>query len=248
MFESGLPQVFVSYSKRDNVPHDWLKEFEAYCKFYIRKEYYELRYDEQIEAGDKWLDWIRIAMAKMRVAVLLVGPEFLGSDFILDEELPRLLEAHGEQKRLFILVVRSCAYHRSVLQHFQAFNKPNRPLEQLEVAQRSEIYADLAEAIRKAVEIPIGEGEYERDPISVAISKPGEQDRRIEVRRLIKRDSGSPSIQLELSWQTIGDGVEFLLQQLQEHAPEYVPDLCVGINEFGLDFWQGRIRRGAYPL
>lgn len=46
MFESGLPQVFVSYSKRDNVPHDWLKEFEAYCKFYIRKEYYELRYDE----------------------------------------------------------------------------------------------------------------------------------------------------------------------------------------------------------
>src|SRR5262249_10225849 len=85
-----------------------------------------------------WHGEIAKAIARARVAVLIVGPGFLGSKFIAENELPPLLKAaQKENVTILPLVVGHCAYEKSELEPFQAFNDPNKPLEALELREQT---------------------------------------------------------------------------------------------------------------
>jgi hypothetical protein len=49
--------------------------------------------DQRIIPGMKWKDEIDAALRQCKIAILLISSEFLASDFILDEELPKMLQA-----------------------------------------------------------------------------------------------------------------------------------------------------------
>lgn len=53
----------------------------------------KLRDDSQIEPGAKWLQAIEMALQQAQVALLLVSDAFLASEFVMNEEVPRLLAA-----------------------------------------------------------------------------------------------------------------------------------------------------------
>jgi hypothetical protein len=137
--------VFVSYSHRNK---RWLQLLQVHLTPLVRKGDIDLWDDTRIRPGADWKAEIERALATAQVAVLLVSPDFLASDFIQDQELPVLLEAAEKcGTRILPVILSHRLYTESPLGRFQAINAPDRPLEPLPTAGRGKALRDLARTI-----------------------------------------------------------------------------------------------------
>jgi hypothetical protein len=88
--------------------------------------------DSEIQPSQEWLDEIQHAISKARVAILLVNPHSVNSDFIANTELTWLLKAVKDNGlRLLWVVLSSCDYLRFDLAKLQAVGHPDEPLDGL---------------------------------------------------------------------------------------------------------------------
>jgi predicted acylesterase/phospholipase RssA len=83
-------QIFISYSHRDE---SWFKVIKAALEPYVKLQGLKVWDDKQISPGEDWRKRISDALAKTRVALLLVSPDFMKSEFISEEEVRYFLEA-----------------------------------------------------------------------------------------------------------------------------------------------------------
>jgi internalin A len=75
----------------------------------------------QITPGSTWFEEIMLALVDVGVAVLLVTPNFLASDFIHEHELgPLLKEADRGGVQILWLPIREIGYKQTALKHYQA--------------------------------------------------------------------------------------------------------------------------------
>ncbi len=105
-FNRALPKlmrdhVFISYSHDDR---EWFERFRTHLGPYVRSGSVDLWDDTLIQGGDKWAEKINEALLRTKVALLLVTPEYLDSEFVNSTELPHFLTA-AERKELTILWV-----------------------------------------------------------------------------------------------------------------------------------------------
>ena len=143
-------KVFVSYSHNEG---DWLKKVQTHLKVleHLGIEV-DLWDDTKIKAGDKWRDEIENALAKTKVAILLVSTDFLASDFIAKDELPPLLKAaENEGATILPVIVKPSLFNRSKLTEFQAVNDPSKPLSSLSESEQEQVFVDLANRIIELV-------------------------------------------------------------------------------------------------
>lgn len=140
-------KVFISYSHRDQ---KFLRELVTHLKPLERAGRLSVWTDKQLDAGEKWLGEIREALARTRVAVLLVSKDFLASDFIQEEELnPLLQEAVRGGVEICWVLVRACNYKATPLSAYQAVLPPDKPLATMK-AERDSAWVRICEEVTRA--------------------------------------------------------------------------------------------------
>lgn len=141
--------LFISYSHRDMTEElNWLDRLKLHLEQLRRQRGLDIWDDTRIKAGGDWQSAIKAGMDEAIAAILLVGPGYLGSKFIAEQELPVLLDAAKTRGiKIYPLVVGYCLYKTSPLEPYQAVNSPDRPLEALPRAKQNEILNDLSSAI-----------------------------------------------------------------------------------------------------
>ena len=137
--------VFVSYAHANRM---WLQRLQTHLKPYVRESSLKLWDDTRIKTGARWRDEIRKALGSARVAVLLVTPEFLGSDFIAENELPPLLQdAEGDGLTIVNVACSSSSYQQSPLEAFQWANDPEVPLDSVTEAEQNRTLVGVCKKI-----------------------------------------------------------------------------------------------------
>ncbi len=142
--------VFVSYSHKDKA---WLKRLQTHLKPYMRGGSLSVWDDTKIKAGSSWREEIDMALGSASVAVLLVSPNFLDSEFIASDELPPLLTA-AKSRGLTILwaALSSSSYDETEIKTFQAALEPSKPLDTLSKAQQNKALVKLCKTIKATMQ------------------------------------------------------------------------------------------------
>jgi TIR domain/NB-ARC domain len=113
--------VFVSYSHCDA---EWVQRFTVLLRPLLRVKRLQLWVDTDIRGGERWHPVIMDAITRSAAALILVSGEFLDSDFIMDRELPALIE---QGVRLAPVLVSSCLWrHVPELVGVQWLHDPDR--------------------------------------------------------------------------------------------------------------------------
>jgi hypothetical protein len=117
----NCPVVFISYSREDA---KWRGRFAEMLKPLVRERRLEVWSDDRLVTGYQWRPQLTEAIGRSQVALLLVSPSFLASDFIMDRELPALVQ-NGVQ--LVPVLVRPCLWRAApVLERLQWAHDPER--------------------------------------------------------------------------------------------------------------------------
>jgi hypothetical protein len=141
-------QVFISYSHKDA---PWRDDLDTHLKPYLHGSSIVSWSDQKIAPGAEWFSEVQSALANSKVAVLLVSPDFLASDFIHDHELgPLLNEAKRGGVKLLWVPIRDSAYKQTALKNYQAVLDPGIPLAKMEPADRDSAWVKVCEEIEKA--------------------------------------------------------------------------------------------------
>ncbi len=147
--EPKRQNIFISYSHQDS---QWLEKFNIFLKPLVRSTQIFIWNDTHILPGQNWKDEIKNALDNAKIAILLVSPNFLASDFINDEELPVLLKASKNNGLIiFWISLSHCMYHETEIYNYQAANDPSKPLDSLPEFQQNKIMVEICNKIIRMV-------------------------------------------------------------------------------------------------
>lgn len=143
-------QIFVSYSHKDV---EWLERLKVMMAPYLHAAESELDLwdDTRLSAGQQWEAEIERALAKAGVAVALVSPDFLGSTYVMEKELPAIVKAAKDGGASLLWVYISAAgWEETPLKDFQATHDTKIPLDGRPKPEQNEILKSVAQQIKQA--------------------------------------------------------------------------------------------------
>ncbi|HEU0076889.1 MAG TPA: toll/interleukin-1 receptor domain-containing protein, partial [Longimicrobiaceae bacterium] len=170
--------VFISYAHEDAT---WLERVQKFLKPYVRQGQLQIWADPYLKAGDLWKREIDTALSRAAVGVVLVSPDCLASDFIMDVEVPALLAAaERDDLTIFCIPISSTPWRITDLRHYQWARDGDDPLDLLEVPQRNRALVEITEKLAEAATVRASRVELvtaspvvaHRDPVAPIIAAP----------------------------------------------------------------------------
>jgi hypothetical protein len=141
-----VPNIFISYSHRDEV---WRDELVRHLRVLERGGILRIWDTSEIQAGANWSAEIRERLDHADLAVILVSPDALASDFIVERELPALIHRQRAGEIVVVpVLLRPSPW--TVIEGFaelQFANSPSRPIAELSSVERDAVFAQIAERI-----------------------------------------------------------------------------------------------------
>lgn len=143
--------VFISYSHKDA---NHLDRLRVHLKPLEKLGLVEVWDDTKIKVGDHWEKEIEGALKRSGVAVLIISADFLASDFIVDNELPPILEkAQLEGTKIVPVILKPCRFSRDAnLAKFHALNPPDKPVQAMSDTEQEEIWDRLSQIIEAEID------------------------------------------------------------------------------------------------
>lgn len=147
--ENRTIQVFISYSRKDE---NWLNSFKMQFTPLLRNHKLSVWDDTCIQAGDEWRTKIHEALVSSEIAVLLVSPNFLASDFIANRELLLLLDAAKNRKLKIIWIpISHSLCEETEISQYQAIHPSTKPLDSLSSSEQNKAWVDICRNIMKVI-------------------------------------------------------------------------------------------------
>jgi internalin A len=142
------PLVFISFSHEDN---KWVELLLTHLKPLKDRNLLDCWSDRDIDSGAEWQMEIEQALASAKVAVLLVSPYFLASDFIAKKELPPILDKTShKQLTILWIAISDSNFKYTEINKYQAAHNPEEPLDTLPESQQHTVFRKLSDQIMKA--------------------------------------------------------------------------------------------------
>lgn len=106
-----IPRVFIGYSHQDA---GWKDHIRRHLSVLERENILETWVDQSMQPGARWQEEILRTIDGAQLALLLISAYFLSSDFVVEEEIPRILKRHErEEIQVVPVLIRDCPW-RSV--------------------------------------------------------------------------------------------------------------------------------------
>lgn len=138
--------IFISYCHADR---EYLDRLLTHLKPMEREGLIDVWSDTKLKAGDQWRSELSQALDRASVAILLVSADFLASDFIVENELPPLLDnARKRGTRIIPFILKPCRFARDDrLKHYQSFNDPKETVVRMTHGKQEKFFDALAEEV-----------------------------------------------------------------------------------------------------
>ncbi len=153
-------QVFISYSHKDK---KWFDELKIHLEPLLQNEKIDVWDDTRIKPGDKWEVEIREALKQAKIAVLMISPHFLASEYIEKVERPALMEAAEKYDLTIIWIpVSSSLYKETDIVDYQAAHNPSNPLDRLSPGALSSAWVNIVTKIAEFQDVNRHNSDYRK--------------------------------------------------------------------------------------
>ncbi len=142
------PVVFISYSRRDA---EWKGRLADHLSVAEKQGQLNQWFDTRIGAGEDWEPQIETAMNTASVAILLVTANYLNSEYVLNKELPLLLQRRASDGlRVIPILVKPCDWEAvDWLKRMNIRPDPKRPISAGNEHQIDSDFTAIAKEIRE---------------------------------------------------------------------------------------------------
>ena len=144
-----MSQLFISYSRKDE---KFREELEVHLKGLNVHSDAGIDWwsDARLEPGSRWRDELFTALKSCRIALLLVSRDFLASDFIAEEELPRIFaRVKREKLKIFWVLLSECNWELTEIRQFSAVYDPRKTVAGKKKHTKDKIWKDIVDKIQQ---------------------------------------------------------------------------------------------------